>query len=118
MRCILSLIAHAIIVMRNWSVAGSIDGHAARSDTQIQAAHLRDFVQEFQRSVSGHQGRTPRWKDSLIGSKIALGSKSRTSTSEADLVPEEAALSKPTPPTTAVRRFKPDDALLTFLASL
>jgi hypothetical protein len=25
-------------------------------DTQIQAAHLRDFVQEFQRSVSGHQG--------------------------------------------------------------
>lgn len=41
--------------MRNWSVAGSIDGHAARSDTQIQAAHLRDFVQEFQRSVSGHQ---------------------------------------------------------------
>jgi hypothetical protein len=49
------LIAHAIIVMRNWSIAGSIDGHAARSDTQIQAAHLRDFVQEFQRSVSGHQ---------------------------------------------------------------
>jgi hypothetical protein len=30
-------------------LAGSIDGHAARSDMQIQAAHLRDFVQEFQR---------------------------------------------------------------------
>jgi hypothetical protein len=55
LRCILSLIAHAIIVMRNWSVAGSIGRHSARSDTQIQAAHLRDFVQEFQRSISGHQ---------------------------------------------------------------
>jgi hypothetical protein len=39
LRCILSLIAHAIIVTRNWSVAGSIGGRAARSDTQIQAAH-------------------------------------------------------------------------------
>jgi hypothetical protein len=56
-----TLIAHAIIVMRNCSVAGSIDGHAARSDTQIQAAHLRDSVQQFQRSVSGHQAIEREW---------------------------------------------------------
>jgi hypothetical protein len=60
------LIAHAIIAMRNWSVAGSIGGHAARSDTQIQAAHLRDFVQEFQRSVSGHQEHIRATKKPLI----------------------------------------------------
>jgi integrase len=37
---------------------------------------------------------------------------------EADLVTKEAALNKLTPPKTAVRRFKPDDALLAFLSGL
>jgi integrase/recombinase XerD len=37
---------------------------------------------------------------------------------EADLVTKEAALSKLAPPQTAVRRFKPDDALFAFLANL
>jgi integrase/recombinase XerD len=37
---------------------------------------------------------------------------------EADLVTKEAALNKLTPPKTAVQRFKPDDALLAFLANL
>jgi hypothetical protein len=40
LRCILSLIAHAIIVMRNWSVAGIIERHDAYS--------------EFRRCHSGH----------------------------------------------------------------
>jgi hypothetical protein len=44
------------MAMKNCSVAGSIGRHSARSDTRIQAAHLRDFVQEFQRSISGHHG--------------------------------------------------------------
>ena len=35
---------------------------------------------------------------------------------EADLITKEAALNKLAPPKTVVRRFKPDDALLTFLA--
>jgi hypothetical protein len=39
MRCIRSLIAHAIIVMRNWSVAGSIDGLS----TAILAIHTDCF---------------------------------------------------------------------------
>jgi integrase/recombinase XerD len=37
---------------------------------------------------------------------------------EADLLTKEAALNKLAPPTTAVRRFRPDDTLLTFLAGL
>ena len=37
---------------------------------------------------------------------------------EADLITKEAALNKLTPPTTPIRRFKPGDALLTFLANL
>jgi integrase/recombinase XerD len=37
---------------------------------------------------------------------------------EADLVTKEAALNKLAPPKTAVRRFKPNDALLAFLAGL
>jgi integrase len=37
---------------------------------------------------------------------------------EADLVTKEAALNKLAPPTTAVRRFRPNDTLLTFLAGL
>jgi integrase/recombinase XerD len=37
---------------------------------------------------------------------------------EADLDTKEAALNKLAPPTTTVRRFKPDDALLAFLAGL
>jgi hypothetical protein len=37
---------------------------------------------------------------------------------EADLVTKEKALAKLAPPTTTVRRFKADDALLGFLAGL
>jgi site-specific recombinase XerD len=37
---------------------------------------------------------------------------------EADLAMKQTALGKLAPPETTVRRFKPDDALLTFLASL
>jgi site-specific recombinase XerD len=37
---------------------------------------------------------------------------------EADLATKETALAKLAPPEMTVRRFKPDDALLTFLASL
>jgi hypothetical protein len=50
------LIAHAIIVMRNWSVAGSIRRHFVPSDKLIQAVYLREFVPEFHRRLSGHQG--------------------------------------------------------------
>ena len=53
---ILSLIAHAIIVMRNWSVAGSIRRHFARSSTLVQAVYRREFVREFQRCLSGPRG--------------------------------------------------------------
>jgi hypothetical protein len=52
-RCIRSLIAHAIIVMRNWSVAGSIGRHLARSGRLIQPVYRREFVPEFQRRVFG-----------------------------------------------------------------
>ena len=41
--------------MRNWSVAGSIRRHFARSGTLIQPVYLREFVPEFQRTLSGHQ---------------------------------------------------------------
>ena len=37
---------------------------------------------------------------------------------EADLATKEKALAKVAPPTLAVRRFKPDDAVLRFLATL
>jgi len=37
---------------------------------------------------------------------------------EADLVTKETALRKLAPPVTTVRRLKPDDALLSFLATL
>ena len=37
---------------------------------------------------------------------------------EADLATKETALSKLAPPQTAVRRFKPNNTLLAFLASL
>jgi hypothetical protein len=33
-------------------------GHFVRLDTQIQAVYLREFVPEFQRRLSGHQGVT------------------------------------------------------------
>ena len=56
LRCILSLIAHAITVMKNWSVAGSIRGHFAPSYRLTQAVYLREFVPEFQRRIPGQQG--------------------------------------------------------------
>jgi type IV secretory pathway TrbD component len=40
-------IAHAIIVMKNWTVAGSIGRHFARSESLIQVVYLREFVPEF-----------------------------------------------------------------------
>jgi hypothetical protein len=46
----------SIIVMRNWSVAGSTHRHFFPSDTLIQAVYLCEFVPEFQRRLSGHQG--------------------------------------------------------------
>ncbi|HEX7505810.1 MAG TPA: hypothetical protein VF550_03500 [Polyangia bacterium] len=41
--------------MRNWSVAGSIGRHFARSGTLLQPVYLREFMPEFQRRLFGHQ---------------------------------------------------------------
>jgi hypothetical protein len=41
------MIAHAILVTRNWSVAGSIRRHFVPADRMIQAVDPRDFLQEF-----------------------------------------------------------------------
>jgi hypothetical protein len=55
------LIAHAIIVVRNWSVASRIRRHFVPSDRLIQAVELRDSLQEIQHCLSGHQGQ-PRYQ--------------------------------------------------------
>jgi hypothetical protein len=51
-----SLIAQPIIAIKNWSVEGNIPLESARSAPLVQAAHLRGFMRQFQRSISGHHG--------------------------------------------------------------
>jgi hypothetical protein len=60
-------------------------------------------------------------RSATAGPTLRLGHESIETTHiyvEADLVTKEAALNKLAPPKTAVRRFKPNDALLAFLAGL
>jgi len=51
-----SLVAHAIIAMMNWSVAGSIGRHPGASRMPFQDAHPRDFMQRSQRCIVGRHG--------------------------------------------------------------
>jgi hypothetical protein len=53
-RCIRSLIAHAIMAMTDWSVAGSIRRDFACTNLRFQAPYLLEFMRESRRYISGH----------------------------------------------------------------
>ena len=57
-RCSLSLIAEAVITMRNCTMAGNIVRCPALSCLFFQAPYLLNFVEKILATISGHHGRT------------------------------------------------------------